>query len=341
MDYLKEAARLLRVASSGGSEDDTGPSAEQIVATRAVASALVAITEHLAAFGTGVAMRREIDKLAIGFDEIESKLAGIVVQHVNDFAGIDREIETVKRQQTASLDAAAALEDRFGDAFEISAQVALAAAETAKLQNERLNEIERRLKKVESEDVELGRYVKNVLEGRFANIERKLPDAPRVGAWQTCGACDGKGIDPDSDEEERCPVCEGRGMVEVYGRSEGGSGKWYRCKACDGSGWRGIDTETTQCCDICGGSGRVHVPVETQPALADHPDYRKTVDAIMEDANADIERHQRQLALRDKQIDEAQLYARSVDQKLNNVLHIIQEDMPLDKMKRAIEDATR
>lgn len=47
MDHLEEAARLLKIANSGGSEEDTGPSAEQIIATRAVASALVAIAKRL------------------------------------------------------------------------------------------------------------------------------------------------------------------------------------------------------------------------------------------------------------------------------------------------------
>lgn len=78
MDYLEETKRLLRVADSGESEDDTGPSAKQIVATRAVASALVALTEHLTAFGTGAAMRREIDKLAIKSDVQEERLGEVV-----------------------------------------------------------------------------------------------------------------------------------------------------------------------------------------------------------------------------------------------------------------------
>lgn len=217
---------------------------EQSRATVTIALALIAIAEHLVAFGTGAAMRREIDKLAIGFDEIESKLAGVVVQHVNDFAGIDREIETVKRQQTASLDATAANAMMRQEIDKLSARVSLEHNE--RLENlergkvtigkggevvemvdgataVRLDEIERRLKKIESEDVELGRYVKNVLEGRFANIERKLPDAsPRVGVWQQCAECEGKGLDPDPDAEgARCGVCDGSGTVEAYVKKSG------------------------------------------------------------------------------------------------------------------------
>lgn len=253
MDYLETAKYYLD--HIGPSEPDAARANAN--ADAAGAYALAAIAEHLVAFGTGAAMRREIDKLAIGLEnlergkvaigadaparlasverridsliswrneisdrvdglnEIESKLAGVVVQHVNDFAGIDREIETVKRQQTANLDAVAALGAN-ADLRRLDAGVASLGLwrETAR---EQLDEIARRLKKVESEDVELGRYVKNVLEGRFANIERKLPDAPRVGVWQRCTECEGKGLDPDPDKEgARCGVCGGRGMVEVF-----------------------------------------------------------------------------------------------------------------------------
>lgn len=117
MDYLEEATRLLRVASEGGSEEDTGPSAEQIVATRAVASALIALVERLDATAQDVAARVELASEISGL-KFPDKLAKIVLVNTEllkvlneQLVEIDREIETVKRQQTALLDASGRIDE--------------------------------------------------------------------------------------------------------------------------------------------------------------------------------------------------------------------------------------
>lgn len=78
MDYPEEAkSNIEKLINPETGEIDKG-------ALSTIAFALVAIAEHLTAFGTGAAMRREIDKLAIKSDvqderlgEIEKTLKGV------------------------------------------------------------------------------------------------------------------------------------------------------------------------------------------------------------------------------------------------------------------------
>lgn len=89
MDYLEEAARLLKIASSGGSEDDTGPSAEQVVATRAVAAGLVAIAERLDV----LLLRDEAARL-----NFPGKLAEIVLKNIELIKATVGRIDAIEKR---------------------------------------------------------------------------------------------------------------------------------------------------------------------------------------------------------------------------------------------------
>lgn len=102
MDY-SERAKLNLDDNSGAQMDSEVATTMQAVALQSIASTFVAITEHLTALDTGAAMRREIDKLAIRFNELESKLAGVIVQHVNDYAEIDRRLDTIEFERKCQV----------------------------------------------------------------------------------------------------------------------------------------------------------------------------------------------------------------------------------------------
>ncbi len=150
--------------------------------------------------------------------------------------------------------------------------------------------------------IKVAEMVNESYAGRIGQIEIRLeklegedveeaPDAPpRVDEWRQCSDCHGSG----RDGSYRCDICGGSGMVEVYVRGKG-------------VGEPEVDEK-----DI----GDIVWPEsEAQPAL-----WEK-----LENANADVGRLKRQLALRDKQVDEAQLYARELEGKISKILDIARD----------------
>lgn len=71
--------------------------------------------------------------------------------------------------------------------------------------------------------------------------------------------------------------------------------------------------------------------VEAQPAL-----WEK-----LENANADVERLKRQAIRDDEQHLESSRYAKTLEDKLGNILDLLKRNLPLDELEKAILEATR
>lgn len=286
-DYLEEAKSYLGFE---GKDKDTW--SEQVNAIRPIAFALVAIAERLDATAQDIASR------------VELASETVLNKRLDRLVEIERDIETVKRQQTANLDAVAALEDRWvrwaGDA---RIDERLENLERGKVTIGKGGEVVEMVDAATAGRLDEMDSVIKRLANRLSDLE--APDAPRVGEWQRCGECEGKGIDPDPDEEgARCGVCGGRGMVEVY-RGEGG------------------------------GEGDIVWPeAEAQPAL-----WEK-----LEQAKDDIMRFERRLIWRDEQLNKSQDYTKQLEYKLNKILEVAkkadEKDMSFLVLKDEIIKAT-
>ncbi len=311
MGYLEEAKRLLRVADVGESEDDTGPSAEQVIATRAVASALVALAERV---GDATRLERRIGTLEsiearrLVLDSRVDNLERSCIAFVEVDNDLYKRVDDQDKQLTAIEIALSNLGIDFSLIKELRREIKNADERIDSLISWR-NEISDRVDNLSKGKVAIGKEGEVVemvdvgtqgkldemdsvirrLTNRVSDLE--APAAPRVGVWQKCGECEGRG---GEIEGARCRVCDGSGMVEVYVRGKG-------------VGEPEVDEK-----DI----GDIVWPEsEAQPAL-----WEK-----LENANADVGRLKRQLALRDKQIDEAQLYARELEGKISKILDIARD----------------
>lgn len=149
MDYLEEA--------KSGIEKLINPETEEIdsSAISVIAFALVAIAERLTAFGAGAAMRREIDKLAIEFEE----LGGRIDDLERSLTAAKLLLESVDGRTEGLPRAAGAMSARLTD-------VELTIMASINSQASRIDELERKLGTV-------GHF--SVSE-RLADVEKRADD---------------------------------------------------------------------------------------------------------------------------------------------------------------------
>lgn len=291
MNYLEESTRLLRVVSEGGSEEDAGPSAEQVVATRAVASALVALVERLGATAKD-GVDREVDILSA----VDARLK----------SGENR-IGHIDKRSVLAGESIDALWKRFE----------LSETDYISLRG-RLDELERKLG-------EIGHFS---ISERLADVERRADELESF-----------PGAPDDATQARRlCDACGGDGRVEVPAETQSALREQLAEVMRQSK-----DLPVAHPCYLTVGLYGEEI-VSQEITLGD---LRNVILAMniksggaeaqwekLEGANADIERHQRQLALRDKQV-------REFEGKVSKILEIVNDgEISFNDMRIEIIRAT-
>lgn len=302
-DYLEKAKSYLEFE---GKDKDTW--SEQVNAIRPIALALVAIAERLDATAQDVASRVELASETV----LNKRLDWLVE--------IERDIETVKRQQTANLDAVATLEDKW-----------VKWAEAARI-DERLENLERGKVAIS----EVAEMVDGATAGRLDEIEH-MRELDGLAAARTAGRLAGLSVKVNKLKEQNISE-EGDSslrdrLAELMAESKDLPGDFY-CSLTVGE--RGDEMAHQE---ITLGDLRKMVLAmniksgesEAQPAL-----WEK-----LEQAKDEIMRFERRLAWRDDQINESQDYAKNLESKLNKILKIANDDeIDFSDMRIAIAKAT-
>jgi DnaJ-class molecular chaperone len=85
-------------------------------------------------------------------------------------------------------------------------------------------------------------------------IEGEYEELNQTGPFKIdCAFCNGTGVHPGTMKAmsfERCPCCEGQGIVEIQNDRK----DFCTCTQCGGSG-KEPDSEPVKPCQVCGGLG--------------------------------------------------------------------------------------
>lgn len=232
IDYLSDARKWLRDVAAA-------PTDVGVVYTIAsAASALIALTERIDTTAQDIASRVELASEITG-KEFPDKLASIVLTNTNLLKVLNERIDKIETSTNRRLVSLSELFDgrlkklEFGKDGEAVEQIDALLWERFKLaehghimNRDRLDEIEKAMASVvvlrvgdcavHDRRIDGLKEAIDEMDSRVFDLE--APALPRVGVWQRCGKCEGKGEFKinDSDPVLGCDVCGGSGMVEVY-----------------------------------------------------------------------------------------------------------------------------
>lgn len=224
------------------------------------------------------------------------------------------------------------------------ASIVLTNTDLLKVLNEQITDIGRSNMMLVEVDNELYKRIDNQNE-RLDELERKQ-EMDGLAAAKVVGALAGLSVKTEKqskhlDEIDSVIRRLTNRVSDLEMPAPPRVGVWQRCGKCGGDGQgEGVEDDTfLKRCDVCDGSGMVEVYVDEGRDLKEARFIAANLERELKKPHADIERHQRQIALRDKQIDEAQFAAATLERKVENILQVINDtNLSGDEIRDAVED---